>query len=113
MRKFIALGAASVLLAVVAASASAGGNPNTLTLAVYGDSPYLDPAFATRPDAEFNATPAFINTINADPSVGVLMLANDGVHDGELWRSEGSAIGTALVDDVKPAEIHAHDLIWF
>ena len=39
MRKFIALGVAVVALAIAAASASAG-NPNTLTLAVYGDSPY-------------------------------------------------------------------------
>ena len=38
MGKFIALGAAVVALTIAAASASAG-NPNTLTLAVYGDSP--------------------------------------------------------------------------
>src|SRR5262249_27306755 len=69
MRKFIALGAALAALAIAAATASAGGNPNTLTLAVYGDSPYWDttPAFVALRTAEFDRTPAFINTINADP----------------------------------------------
>ena len=54
MRKFIALGAAVVALAIAAASASAG-NPNTLTLAVYGDSPY---GTSNADTAEFAATPA-------------------------------------------------------
>jgi Calcineurin-like phosphoesterase len=83
MRKLIALGAASVLLAVVAAAASAGGNPNTLTLAVYGDSPYWDtttkPALPKK--AEFDATPAFIDTINADPSVQEVIHVGD-IHSG-------------------------------
>ena len=61
----------------VAATASAGNNPNTLTLAVYGDSPYLDPAVASK-RAEFDATPAFIQTINADPSV------QDVIHVGDI-----------------------------
>ncbi len=40
MRKVLALGMVAVALAV--AGVAAGTNPNTLTLAVYGDSPYLD-----------------------------------------------------------------------
>src|SRR5262249_28389485 len=83
MRKFIALGAACVVLLVVATAASANGNPNTLTLAVYGDSPYWDtttkPALPKK--AEFDATPAFIDTINADPSVQEVIHVGD-IHSG-------------------------------
>jgi hypothetical protein len=80
MRKLLALGAcAAVALAIVAGSAGAG-NPNTLTLAVYGDSPYLDPAFASK-TAEQDATPAFIQTINADPSIQEVVHVGD-IHSG-------------------------------
>jgi hypothetical protein len=82
MRKFIALGAACLVLVGVASAASAGGNPNTLTLAVYGDSPYWDttkPALPKR--AEFDATPAFIQTINADTSIQEVVHVGD-IHSG-------------------------------
>ena len=45
MKKVLALGMVAVALAIAAAGAAAGTNPNTLTLAVFGDSPYLDPTF--------------------------------------------------------------------
>ena len=45
MKKVLALGMVAVALAIAAASAAAGTNPNTLTLAIFGDSPYYDPAF--------------------------------------------------------------------
>jgi hypothetical protein len=76
----IALGVVAALAASaigVAASASAAG-PDKLTLAVSGDSPYLDKAFPALPHAEFDATPAFIDTINADPDV------QDVIHVGEI-----------------------------
>lgn len=80
MRKFLAgaAGVAAAALAIGAATAGAG-NPNTLTLAVFGDSPYLDPSFA--PHTEFAATPAFIATINADPSVQETIHVGD-IHSG-------------------------------
>jgi hypothetical protein len=83
MRRFIALGAALAVLAIAAAAASAGSNPNTLTLAVYGDSPYWDttPAFISKRTAEFDATPAFIDTINADPSIQEVVHVGD-IHSG-------------------------------
>jgi hypothetical protein len=82
MRKFLALGAALAALALaLVAGATAGSNPNTLTLAVYGDSPYLDPAFPTQPHAEFAATPAFISTFNADPSIQEVIHVGD-IHSG-------------------------------
>jgi len=78
MRKVLALGMIAVALAF--AGVAAGTNPNTLTLAVYGDSPYLDPAFPD-PRAEFDATIPFINTINADPSVQAVIHVGD-IHSG-------------------------------
>jgi hypothetical protein len=79
MKKVLALGMVAVALAIAAAGAAAGTNPNTLTLAVFGDSPYLDPLFPAH--AEFNATPAFIKTINDDSSVQDVIFVGD-IHSG-------------------------------
>jgi hypothetical protein len=85
MKKRIVLAAVATLSvsAGLAASAPAarvagldgGGNPNTLTLAVYGDAPY---GTSNADTAEFQATPAFIQSINADPSV------QDVIHVGDI-----------------------------
>jgi hypothetical protein len=81
MRKFIALGAALAMV-LIAAAASSAGNPNTLTLAVYGDSPYWDTTKPALPkNAEFAATPAFIQTINADTSIQEVIHVGD-IHSG-------------------------------
>jgi hypothetical protein len=74
VKKVLALGVVAVALAIAAAG-TAAGNPNTLTLAVYGDSPY---GTANTDTAEFGAAPAFIQTINADPSI------QDVVHVGDI-----------------------------
>jgi hypothetical protein len=79
----IVLGLAAALAAAaiaVAASASAA-SPNKFTVAVFGDEPYLDKAFPTLPHAEFAATPAFIDTINADPDVQEVIHVGD-IHSG-------------------------------
>ena len=84
MSKLIAFGAVFAVLGIAAATSSAGSNPNTLTLAVYGDAPYWDTsaaAAALPKTAEFDATPAFINTINADPSVQEVVHVGD-IHSG-------------------------------
>lgn len=81
MKQSLALGMLAAALGIGAAHVAAGTNPNTLTLAVFGDSPYLDPAFPTLPRAEFDATPAFIQTINADPSVQAVVHVGD-IHSG-------------------------------
>ncbi len=91
MKKVFALGMLAVALAIGAARVAAGTNPNTITLAVYGDSPYYDPAFDPTPPwtkvpprlpgAEFNKTSAFIDTINADPSVQEVVFVGD-IHSG-------------------------------
>jgi hypothetical protein len=79
MRNVVALGLVAAALAVAAAGVSAGTNPNTLTLAVFGDSPYLDARYAV--GAEFAATPAFIKTINADSSIQEVVHVGD-IHSG-------------------------------
>jgi hypothetical protein len=80
----VVLGAAAVLAAVAIAAAASAAGSDKLTIAVYGDSPYLDastPALAALPHAEFNATPAFIDTINTDPSVQEVVHVGD-IHSG-------------------------------
>jgi hypothetical protein len=77
MPKFLALGATMVVLAIAAATATAG-NPNTLTLAVYGDAPY---GTSNADTAEFAATPAFITSINSDPTVQEVVHVGD-IHSG-------------------------------
>src|SRR5215831_19341320 len=82
MRKFIALGATLAVVLAIAAATSSAGNPNTLTLAVYGDSPYWDTTKPALPKkAEFDATPAFIQTINADKSIQEVVHVGD-IHSG-------------------------------
>src|SRR5262245_28849017 len=70
---------AAALAAVVVAATASAGDSGTLTAAVFGDEPYLEAGFA--PDAEFRVTPAFIDTINADPNVQETIHVGD-IHSG-------------------------------
>jgi hypothetical protein len=76
--KFIALGAAFVALVACGVGAASADNPNTLTLAVYGDAPY---GTSNADTAEFQATPAFITAINNDPSIQEVVHVGD-IHSG-------------------------------
>jgi hypothetical protein len=74
-----------------ATSALAGnGSPdkpnsaNLLTLAVYGDAPYGTTPTDT---SEFLATPAFIDSINADPFVSLVVHVGD-IHSGKQYCTE-------------------------
>jgi hypothetical protein len=90
MRKLIAVGAAVGLVAsltAVAVALAGNGTPintgvgNELTLAVYGDAPYG----ATQTDTSQNeATPAFIDSINADPKVDLVVHVGD-IHSGKQF----------------------------
>src|SRR4249919_53997 len=57
---------------------------NVLTLAVYGDAPYGTTPTDT---AEFAATPAFIDSINSDPHVGLVVHVGD-IHSGKQFCTE-------------------------
>ena len=54
-------------------------SPNVLNIAVYGDSPY---GTSNADKAQFNATPAFIKTINNDPDVSLVVHVGD-IHSGK------------------------------
>ena len=77
----LGLAAALATAAIAVAAAASAAGPDKLTVAVYGDSPYLDKAFPALPHAEFDATPAFIDTINADPDVQEVIHVGD-IHSG-------------------------------
>jgi hypothetical protein len=88
-RSLIAAGAALTLCAVPAAAAAQdegnGNGPRSgFSLAVYGDAPY-----GTTPTdaAEFDATPAFIDSVNADPDVSTVVHVGD-IHSGKQYCTE-------------------------
>lgn len=80
------LAAGMVLAAVPAATASAHGRPAPLTVAVFGDSPYGRTAYApgnqSGDTVQLVKTPAFVDAINADPSVREVINAGD-IHSGK------------------------------
>jgi Calcineurin-like phosphoesterase len=83
------LGGGGVILAGAAALGGNGTplNPNSanvLTLAVYGDAPYGTTPTDT---SEFEATPAFIDNINGDPKVDLVLHIGD-IHSGKQYCTE-------------------------
>ena len=85
--KRLALVAAGTLLAVlptVQASADSTTKAPPFTLAVYGDSPYGTTPTDT---AQLQATPAFINSINADPDVSEVVHVGD-IHSGKQYCTQ-------------------------
>ena len=89
LRTTLAAGAAGTLAMLVVAPAHATNtNPGggALTLAVYGDAPYAVPG-DSNPNREFQATPAFIDSVNADPDVDEVAHVGD-IHSGKQVCSE-------------------------
>jgi hypothetical protein len=92
MRKFavIALSLALPLIIVPAANATAPGRSGdhprttTLTLAVYGDSPYGTTPTDT---SQLTATPGFVDSINADPDVRLVTHIGD-IHSGKQFCTQ-------------------------
>jgi hypothetical protein len=88
MRKALVVGAGTAALLIAAAGAPASpAAPNppsadaTTTLAVYGDAPYgVSPADTSQTEA----TPAFIQSINEDPDVRLVMHVGD-IHSGKQY----------------------------
>src|SRR5579859_1090552 len=77
----VALAAAGTLSMALPATASPQGAP---TLAVYGDAPYgINPTDT----AEFQATPAFIDSVNADPQVSAVVHVGD-IHSGKQFCTQ-------------------------
>ena len=82
----VAAGAAMLVLPF-AAQASAGGKTSTsgsFTYAVYGDAPYgVNPS----DNSETDATPAFVDAVNADPDVSAVVHVGD-IHSGKQFCTE-------------------------
>jgi hypothetical protein len=88
MRRIILSGA---LAGCVVATATGALGDDTLddssaktTMAVFGDSPYGQTPTDT---AEFQASPAFIDSINADPNVGLVIHVGD-IHSGKQYCTQ-------------------------
>lgn len=83
----VALGIASLAVAAIGpASATTVTNPGrTFTFAAYGDSPYGTSPTDT---AELAATPGFIDSVNADPDVSLVMHIGD-IHSGKQYCTQG------------------------
>jgi hypothetical protein len=81
MRKVLALSALAVALTLSGVGAASA---KPLSVAVYGDSPYgVNPADT----AQFNATPAFIASVNADPDVSLVLNVGD-LHSGKQFCTQ-------------------------
>ncbi len=90
MRKTIVLVAAALALLPAVPATAANGNPlnssskNEFTMAVYGDAPYGTTPTDT---AQFQVSPAFIDSINADPKVRLVMHVGD-IHSGKQYCTQ-------------------------
>ncbi|HEY9611914.1 metallophosphoesterase [Allocoleopsis sp.] len=84
--------ATTLALALVTGKAALAGNgtpinphsDNVLTVAVFGDSPYGTSPTDT---SQTQALPAFINSINADPKVDLVLHVGD-IHSGKQYCTE-------------------------
>jgi hypothetical protein len=88
MIRSLAAAAAVLTICVVPMSASAAGQSNgtkgAFTMAVFGDQPY---GTVQGDHAQFDATPAFIDSMNADPDVGTVIQVGD-IHSGKQWCTQ-------------------------
>ncbi|HEY8100215.1 MAG TPA: metallophosphoesterase [Burkholderiaceae bacterium] len=90
MQKIILPLMISAALLAVATTATAGNTPfdtnsqGVKTVAVFGDAPYGTSPTDT---SEFMATPSFIDSINADPDVSLVLHVGD-IHSGSQFCTE-------------------------
>ena len=78
------LGTASALADDHSSHGHGGGNNAAFTYAVYGDAPYGTTPADT---SEFDATPAFVDSVNADPDVSSVVHVGD-IHSGKQFCTE-------------------------
>jgi hypothetical protein len=77
-------GLLALLAAAPGAATAAGGAGGSLVMAVYGDSPY---GLTNADTSQTRATPAFVDTINADPAVDSVVQVGD-IHSGKQFCTE-------------------------
>ncbi len=90
LKKTLVFAAAAMALLPTVPALAADGNPlnadaaNTFTMAVYGDAPYGTTPTDT---AQFQALPGFIDSINADPKVRLVLHVGD-IHSGKQYCTQ-------------------------
>src|SRR3954451_24663630 len=85
MRKVLALVTVAAALIAGQATAVAGqGSAKPFSIAVYGDSPY---GVTQGDQTQEGLTPAFIDSINADPDVSLVLHVGD-IHSGKQFCTE-------------------------
>ena len=87
MRRTFAFFAAAVAIGVavsVTGIPAQGSSDHSFVYALYGDAPYGTTPTDT---AEFAATPAFIDSVNADPQVSLVAQVGD-IHSGKQYCTE-------------------------
>jgi hypothetical protein len=85
--KSLTVGAVALAMLAAPAAATASSNSHAksaITYAVYGDAPYGTTPTDT---AEFQATPAFIQSVNADPDVSGVIHVGD-IHSGKQFCTQ-------------------------
>jgi hypothetical protein len=110
---------AAVATAVPLASAAAAPAPGSgaLTVAIYGDSPYGRSAYLpggqTADTAEYQASSAFIDTVNGDPGVREVIHVGD-IHSGKEFCTEAydQQIAALWQDFQKPLVYTPGDNEW-
>src|SRR5262249_44113792 len=81
----------AVSVALAATSPFDTKSSGVINVAVFGDSPYgVDAPFGgkTTDTSELQATPAFIDSINADPSISFVLHVGD-IHSGKQYCTQG------------------------
>ncbi len=82
----LATGALAAACGVVTSAAAAEDDrASVVSLAIYGDAPYGTSPTDTK---EFQATPAFIESINSDPGVSLVVHVGD-IHSGKQYCTQG------------------------
>ncbi|NCV69470.1 MAG: hypothetical protein EBW55_01920, partial [Betaproteobacteria bacterium] len=70
-------------------AACSDGSSSPFSVALIGDSPY---GIAYGDTAQYNANPAFISAVNADPSLSLALHVGD-IHSGKEYCTEAYNIG--------------------
>jgi hypothetical protein len=88
MLRTLVAAAAVLTLCIVPGTAAnadqASAGKGAFTLAVFGDEPY---GTVQGDHVQFDATPAFIDSMNADPDVGTVIQLGD-IHSGKQWCTQ-------------------------
>ncbi len=119
-RACLAVATIGLVLAAIpmgTASAVPGNSAGPLTLAVYGDSPYGRTAYSPGGQSgditQYQKSPAFINTINGDPSISEVIHVGD-IHSGKEFCTEAydNSIATLWQNFQKPLVYTPGDNEW-